>query len=358
MKNSLSRRDFLKLSGLALGSLAFSPTFPRPQEQDQGMLGRVTIKEIDLRSEPRDDAPIIGKRYRDQLVHIYYELTPPDAPIYYNPLWYRVWGGYLHSARLQLVEVRHNQPLSEVNENGQLCEVTVPFSQAYQYSSRQGWYPWNGSRLYYETTHWATGIDTGPDGEPWYEVSSEIDQYLKYFVPASHLRPIPAEEFSPLSSDVPPEKKRIEISLNEQTLRAYEYDEVVHTARVSSGIPSQGPSPNGIPTATPKGRFRIYSKMPNKHMGSVTGNPDAEESGGFSLPGVPWTCFFVPEWGVALHGTYWHNNFGLQMSHGCVNLRNADAKWLFRWTTPVFDTEITDRRDWERTGNGTSVVVF
>jgi hypothetical protein len=98
--------------------------------------------------------------------------------------------------------------------------------------------------------------------------------------------------------------------------------------------------------------------MPNKHMGSVTGNPDAEESGGFSLPGVPWTCFFVPEWGVALHGTYWHNNFGLQMSHGCVNLRNADAKWLFRWTTPVFDTEITDRRDWERTGNGTSVVVF
>ncbi|NIV94533.1 L,D-transpeptidase family protein, partial [candidate division KSB1 bacterium] len=43
--------------------------------------------------------------------------------------------------------------------------------------------------------------------------------------------------------------------------------------------------------------------------------------------------FFV-ETGVALHGTYWHNNFGWPMSRGCVNLRTEDAKWLFRWTVP------------------------
>jgi lipoprotein-anchoring transpeptidase ErfK/SrfK len=135
-------------------------------------------------------------------------------------------------------------------------------------------------------------------------------------------------------------------------MRAYEYDQVVYTARVSSGIPSRGPSPNGIPTATPKGRFRIYSKLPTKHMGSVTGNPDGDDGGGYSLPGVPWTCFFVPESGVAFH-----NNFGLQMSHGCVNLKNADSKWLFRWTTPVFPTEIKSHEDWEQTGNGTQVVV-
>jgi len=61
--------------------------------------------------------------------------------------------------------------------------------------------------------------------------------------------------------------------------------------------------------------------MPSKHMGSVAGGEEVEEQGGFTLPGVPWTSFFKSPGGYAMHGTYWHNNFGLQMSHGCVNLR-------------------------------------
>jgi lipoprotein-anchoring transpeptidase ErfK/SrfK len=96
--------------------------------------------------------------------------------------------------------------------------------------------------------------------------------------------------------------------------------------------------------------------MPNKHMGSVSGNPDA--IGGFSLPGVPWTSFFISPGGYALHGTYWHNNFGIQMSHGCINMKNDDAKWLFRWSTPVFKTPIESPKDWERRGNGTLVEVI
>jgi hypothetical protein len=39
--------------------------------------------------------------------------------------------------------------------------------------------------------------------------------------------------------------------------------------------------------------------------------------------------------GYALHGTYWHENFGQPMSHGCVNLRTADAQWLFNWAGPA-----------------------
>ena len=358
MNKNLTRRSFLKIGSLALSSMAFGPVFPREEEQDQGEIARVTVKEIDLRSEPRDDAPIIGKRYRDQLVHIYYELTPPDAPAFYNRLWYRVWGGYLHSAYLQRVNLQLNQPLSNVPEKGLLSEVTVPYTPAYLYSKKDGWQLRPAAPLYYETIHWITGIETGPDGEPWYQISSELFDGFIYYAPAVHLRPIPAAEWSPISVDVPPEKKRIEVSLNEQTLRAYEFNEVVYTARISSGIPSSRPSPNGIPTATQKGRFRIYSKMPTKHMGSVTGNPDGDDGDRFSLPGVPWTCFFVPEWGVAFHGTYWHNNFGLQMSHGCVNMRNADAKWLFRWTTPVFDPEIKENSNWEQTGYGTVVDII
>jgi len=354
MSSSLSRRGFLKIAGLALGSLAFRPVFPRQAEQDLGEIARVTIFEIDLHSLPRDDSNIIGKRYRDQIVHIYEEVISPDGPAW-NPLWYRVWGGYLHSAYLQKVKVNHNAPLSSVSEAGVLGEISVPYTLAYQNSPWEGWQPWKGAPLYYQTTHWITGIEDGPDDEPWYQLTSEIDANLKYFIPASHLRIIPDEEISPLSPEVPPDKKRIEVSISSQTLTAFENTQPVLSTKISSGIPSRKRSPNDLPTATPTGSFRIYSKMPNKHMGQVSGNPDAEQNGGFSLPGVPWTCFFAFPGGYAFHGTYWHNNFGIQMSHGCVNMRNDDAKWLFRWSTPVYETPIEDRSDWERRGNGTRV---
>jgi hypothetical protein len=357
MPSRLSRREFLKISGLALASLAFSNDFPRSSEIDTGEVARVTVDEIDLYNGPRDDSAIIGKRYRDQLVHIYYEVEGPNGPAY-NPLWYRVWGGYLYSRSLQRVKVRHNEVLASVPEHGQLCEVTVPYTTAYQHTPRQGWFPWEGERLYYETTHWITAIETGPDGEPWYQITSELDAYLKYFVPAVHLRPIPDSELAPISAHVPEHEKRIEVDIKQQTFRAFEYDQVVYETKISSGIPSRNLGPDELPTATPTGRHRIYSKLPTKHMGSVSGNPDAIARVGFSLPGVPWTSFFRNPGGYALHGTYWHNNFGVQMSHGCINMRNEDAKWLFRWSTPYFKTPIETHDDWERRGNGTIVDVF
>jgi hypothetical protein len=376
MSKDFGRRDFLKMGGVSLSTLLsslafsrlkrwqtpeppvgpFSPPFPREMERDQGELARVTISEIDLRSEPRDDAPIIGKRYRDQLVHIYEEVIPPDAPAFYNRLWYRVWGGYLHSAHLQKVQVRLNLALTSVPESGQLCEVTVPYTTAYIKDRWEGWQPWRGSRLYYTSTHWATGLETGPDGKAWYQITNELSSSEVYIVPASHLRPVLPKEYAPISTDVPPHEKHIEVSISEQRLRAFEYDQVVFSTRISSGIPSRTP-PGELPTATPTGRFRIYSKMPSKHMGSVAGGPEVEDNNGFSLPGVPWTCFFKSPGGYAFHGTYWHNNFGLQMSHGCVNMRNEDSLWLFRWTTPEFHATIESHADWERRGNGTLVLI-
>jgi lipoprotein-anchoring transpeptidase ErfK/SrfK len=374
MSETISRRDFLKLGGLALGGFLinsaftrsgttlpdgrFDLDFPYQEDQDQGKLMRVAIKQIDLRAKPNDDSDIIGNRFRDQLVHIYEEVTPNDAPEYYNPLWYKVWGGYLHSAHLQLVRIQINEPASIVPESGILAEITVPFTTAYQFNDRDGWYPWRGSRLYYDTVHWITGIETGPDREPWYQITSELSKAEKYYAPAKHMRVIPPQEYSPLSTEVPAEGKRVEVSLSEQILRAYENDQEVFSTKISSGIPTARLGPNALPTATPKGRFRIYAKQPSKHMGSITGNPDAEANGGFSLPGVPWTSFFASPGGYAFHGTYWHNNFGLQMSHGCINMRNEDAKWLFRWSTPTYDQKIESPTDWERRGNGTAVHVF
>lgn len=359
MAAKMSRRDFLKISALSVGGMAFRPVFTRRPGYDLGVVARVATKQVDIRTRPSDEAPIVGNRFRDQLLHIYKEVRPEDAPKFYNTLWYRVWGGYVHSAHLQIVDIRLNDPVGWVPEAGVLSEVTVPYSIAYQYNRWDGWFPWRGSRLYYSSTHWVTGVEEGPDGGPWYLITSELSKTEKYYAPAEHLRLIPLGEFDPIATHIPPEEKRIEISLSEQTLRAFEYGREVYSTRISSGIPNTRLPAEELPTATPEGRFVIYSKMPSKHMGSVAGGPEVEENGGFALPGVPWTCFFRSPGGYAMHGTYWHNNFGLQMSHGCVNMTNEDARWLFRWSTPVFDpAEIASPADWERTGNGTSVVVY
>jgi len=357
-KKSFNRREFLKIGALSLGSLAFSPVYPRELDRDHGLLARIATTQVDVRALPNDESPIVGNRFRDQVIHVYQEIHPEDAPEFYNTLWYRVWGGYIHSAHVQMVKIILNPVQNYVPESGVLSEITVPYSVAYQFNRYDGWIPWRGSRLYYSSTHWITGVDEGPDGNAWYQVTSELSKTEKYFVQAEHLRIIPPEEYAPISTHIPPEKKRIEVSLDEQILRAYENEALLLETKISSGIPNPRLPAEELPTATPKGNFVIYSKMPSKHMGSVAGGIEVEASGGFALPGVPWTSFFKSPGGYALHGTYWHNNFGIQMSHGCINMRNEDAKWLFRWTTPVFDPyKIESPANWEETGNGTQVII-
>ncbi len=104
--------------------------------------------------------------------------------------------------------------------------------------------------------------------------------------------------------------KWIEVNLSTQTLTAWQGDVPVLSVRVSTGTAA-------TPTVT--GRFRIYNKLTSQTMSGP----------GYYLPNVPWVMYFYQ--GYALHGTYWHNNFGVPMSHGCVNMRIADAEWLFRW---------------------------
>lgn len=76
-------------------------------------------------------------------------------------------------------------------------------------------------------------------------------------------------------------------------------------------------------TPTVTGRYHIYMKVRSQAMSGP----------GYYLPNVPYVMFFYKAY--SLHGTYWHNNFGQPMSHGCVNLRTEDAKWLYEWSGPV-----------------------
>jgi len=353
-KSKIKRRDFIKLGLLGLGAFSTSAfnLFPPPNDDydyASGNLGRITVSnKVAVYKEPDWTSPIVGYlNNKDQIINIYYEITPPTGPTY-NPLWYRVWGGYIHSAYIQKVHFRFNKVLPGLREGGQLCEVTVPYTQVIRYDAYKGWV--NYYRLYYQTTHWVTGIKEGPNGLPWYQTNING---LDFLVPVEHFRPVQDEEYSPLSTDVPWEYKRIVVSIKDQTITAYEDKNAVFHTQISSGLPIR-PDPNGIPWETPRGTFYIQNKFPTTYMGDgrLTGDPEAYE-----LPGVPWTLYFEPVTGVAFHGAYWHNNFGIQMSHGCINMRPSDARWLFRWTYPIFEVPVTSRGMWEKRGRGTTVII-
>ena len=79
--------------------------------------------------------------------------------------------------------------------------------------------------------------------------------------------------------------------------------------------------------ATVRGTFMVYQK----HVSS-TMDGEEDKSDSFNLQDVPFVQYFHK--GFALHGTYWHDEFGKIRSHGCVNLAPVDAAWLFEWTDP------------------------
>jgi lipoprotein-anchoring transpeptidase ErfK/SrfK len=115
------------------------------------------------------------------------------------------------------------------------------------------------------------------------------------------------------------EEKWIEVDLAKQQLTAWEGNKIVRQFLVSTG--RWGP--------TPPGTFHIWYKTRSQRM---TGGSKA--LGDFyDLPNVPNNMFFNGP--IAIHGAYWHNNFGHPMSHGCVNEPLADAAWMFEWAGPT-----------------------
>ena len=101
-------------------------------------------------------------------------------------------------------------------------------------------------------------------------------------------------------------------------LYAYEGDALFMKQSISTGKDG---------TETPRGTFSIFRKTPSRYMqGPIPGISDDS----YDLPGVPWTMYFT-EQGAAFHGAYWHNNFGQEWSHGCVNLPVNKAEDLYDW---------------------------
>lgn len=117
-------------------------------------------------------------------------------------------------------------------------------------------------------------------------------------------------------------QKSIVVSISQQMLWAYKGETIVLNSYVSTGK-------SGFDT--PIGSYTVLTKLPSQTMTGVIGGEY------YNVPDVPSVLYFTNR-GHALHGTYWHTNFGAPMSHGCVNLPLDVAAWLYRWApigTPV-----------------------
>ncbi|MFM9106090.1 MAG: L,D-transpeptidase, partial [Chloroflexota bacterium] len=119
--------------------------------------------------------------------------------------------------------------------------------------------------------------------------------------------------------------REIVVSISQQSLWAYENGELIASTFVSTGTAD-------LPeTVTPLGQHVVLSKYEKQTMQGVIGGE------AYKVPDVPDILYF-DNLGNALHGAYWHNEFGAPRSHGCVNLPLDIAAWLYDWTpigTPV-----------------------
>lgn len=137
---------------------------------------------------------------------------------------------------------------------------------------------------------------------------------------------VPGEYVAVLNNPTRPDGvsgRWIALDLTEQTLVAMVDDQPVFATLISAAWGGFG--------VTREGLFHIYART--KDM-TFRGPPWAKVPE-YIIPHVPWVMFF--DGNIGLHGAYWHNYFGYERTHGCVNIPVSDEKWLWDWVTEVSD---------------------
>nr|MBA2278010.1 L,D-transpeptidase [Chloroflexia bacterium] len=156
------------------------------------------------------------------------------------------------------------------------------------------------------------GLDTAPVPQ------GDIPAYDE----ALFIQPVAVPEAAAAPPPVDGAAKSVVISLNQQALWVYEGGEIIRSTYVSTGTEK---------FKTPPGLFSINTKVEMQDMEGVIGGES------YDVEKVPDVMYFTNR-GHAIHGAYWHDNFGNPMSHGCVNLPLEFAEWLYAWApvgTPV-----------------------
>jgi len=370
MKRSFSRRDFLKVAGVGLGAMAFNPLSREsfapvnslPQFPEGELLGRV-IDTISLRSRPTTDelvAAPIGTVYPDTMV-VWGREVVGDAPGKTNQKFVETSQGYLYASAVQPVRNLPNVPLQAMPAGaaGFWAEVTVPYVDLALESAPVS--PWIQSliqynfppRLYYGQVVWIDQVLPDPSGVVYYRWNENPTHGYGFGdvfrADGAAFKVLTDADVAPINPDVDPAAKRIVVDLTYQTLSCLENNSEVYFCRVSSGADFDYLGNKTDKYATPTGDLNTHWKIVSLNM---SGGGSAS---GYSTPAVPW-CTVIHGDGIAIHGAFWHNDFGEKRSHGCINVKPEDAKWVFRWTTPFISLEQSEQRmTWPDHGTTVSV---
>jgi len=360
MPGTLTRRQLLKLIAASTAAAALSRTFhararypipPEPGDESNtdvyALMGRA-IQSLAFYQEPSTSAERLATRSRDESFSIIGETRAPFSA--HNDLWYKTTLGYVHSAWVLPVRVYPPQPfIRDVGEWGFWGEVSQIYTEAYAEPHLQARriYRFYGGTVYHV-------VDTYEDeqGTGWYKVFDEFpaqDPPYQWML-ARDVRRIPRAEMAPIHPFAG--QKRIEVDLGQQRLTCYEGERPVFTTLVASGVGIQQVQSEverdgakvletlDVDLATHTGEVSVLLKQPSRHMTNRPMKPgdSLPPVEIFDLPGIPWNTFFDPT-GTAIHGTYWHNDFGVPRSHGCLNASCDAARWIYRWTYPIGGSE-------------------
>jgi lipoprotein-anchoring transpeptidase ErfK/SrfK len=320
---TLNRRDFLKLSGAALSMTVFKPPEPETHRPRSIGLGRVTEWRIWAYADARPGAAREYALTRDDVLALYDQIDT-EGLMKHNPTWYLTKYGWVYSSWVQPVKRELNLVTERVPAHGFWAQVTVPYVEMRSAPHDKAYRLY---RLYYSSVHLVIDRVVDDNGDVWYQLKDDEYPNVKEYVRAVGLRRILPSELTPISPQV--HDKRIEISLKDQKLYAYEDDALVYTARCATGAAFHVDGLGVVDFTTPIGEHTVVRKRPSRHMQGFRGRSDE-----YDLPGVPFCTYFTQP-GVAVHGAYWHNDFGHPRSHGCVNVLADDAKWVYRWSMPA-----------------------
>ncbi|NWG06280.1 MAG: L,D-transpeptidase family protein [Chloroflexi bacterium] len=356
MNRRVTRRDFLKLAGMGLGALAFTPpkafdfeelSRPKrlPQFLNSDIIGRVVDPDIDLRNRPTNDPNLntsIAKLPADTLVEWNRQVVGNVIGGLSNQRYVETPQGYIYASVLQPTRNLPNAPITEIpaGQKGFWAEVTVPYvNLAHEGNIASPWlqdhiaynFP---PRLYYSQVVWIDQIRTsnGFVEYRWNEDAGHGYGYGAYgeffWGDAVGFKVLTEEDVAPISPDIDPNDKKILVDLDYQTLSCYEGNTEVYFCQISSGLkydPATGQVSSKL--ATPVGNLLTHWKIISLNMTA------GSFQSGYSTPAVPWSTMISGD-GIAIHGAFWHNAFGEKRSHGCINVTPEDSKWIFRWTTP------------------------
>ncbi len=312
--HSLTRRDFLKISSVAFIGLAL----PYPKDEDEpsdpppASLGRITTWQQAIRQTPQVRGDWVRNKNYDDIIPLLATVIG-EAPWPSNPIWYQTEGGYIHSAFVQPVE---NQPSAgpvPVTPPGIWTQVSVPIAE----TRLSPVAPYVSRKIYYGSVYRAVDVVQDKLGQWWYRLQDGISYWPGPYVLATSLRYLPEEVLTPISADRT--DKQIVVDVTNQELTCFEGDTPVITTRTATGY--------GVHW-TPRGEYEVLRKS---HSSYMIGGEGADY---YNLPGVSFPTYFTPS-AIAVHGTYWHNDYGRPRSHGCVNVTNMVAQFVFRWTMPA-----------------------